>query len=154
MIVGIRSIVSTDSTGKEISLLTDSILTLVDSTVPHIWLPPEACQAFEAAFGISYNPISNLYLVNDTLHDTLKKRNASIIFEISNNGKDDPSINITLPYASFDLEVQKGYPLVTKTSKYFPLRRARDDTQYTLGRTFLQESYVLFSALRVLADAF
>lgn len=142
LVVGVDTIVSVDSSGKETTLRSESFLALVDSTVPHMWLPVDACHAFETALGLSYDAISNLYLVNDTLHSTLLKQNASIILQISNTGSSGPSVNITLPYASFDLEVQAGYPLITKTSRYFPLRQARDDSQYTLGRTFLQESYV------------
>lgn len=117
-------------------------MTLVDSTVPHIWLPPETCKAFEQAFGLTYNPIANLYLINDTIHDALRKQNPSFIFQLSNNAGPGPAINITLPYASFDLEVQAGYnTAVSKNSRYFPLRQALQGTpQYTLGRTFFQES--------------
>ena len=49
-------------------------------------------------------------------------------------------MNITLPYASFDLGLRP--PIVDITQDYFPLRRAMNNTQYTLWRTFLQESYV------------
>lgn len=147
-VVALKSITYSDSDTDDGPLLTDGILTLIDTTVPHIWLPLSACRAFEAAFGISYEPISNLYLVNNKTHDDLVKQNASITFEIGSSIGASSSVNITFPYASFDLEV--GYPLVTKDkapSKYFPLRRAADSTQYTLGRTFVQESYVLTSLL-------
>ena len=139
-LVALKSITFSDSTTDGGSLLNDGILTLVDTTVPHIWLPLSACSSFEAAFGISYDPITNLYLVNDTIHDDLVKQNASLTFEIGNGIDSGPSVNITLPYDSFDLNV--SYPLVpqNKPSRYFPLRRAADDTQYTLGRTLLQES--------------
>ena len=126
---------------SETSLLPEPILTLIDSTVPGIWLPAEACELFEKAFGITYDPISNLYLVNDTLHDDLVKSNASVTFELSNNLNSGPAANITLPYSAFDLTASA--PLVKIPSNYFPLRRANGDTQYTLGRTFLQEAYII-----------
>lgn len=137
-IVALQSVVFTDSKSKENALLKKPILTLVDSTVPHIWLPLEACEAFEAAFGITYEPISNLYLINDTTHEALVKQNPRLTFQLANSQIGNPAVNITLPYASFDLQVSA--PLVTNTSRYFPLRRAADEKQYTLGRTFLQES--------------
>jgi len=43
-----------------------------------------------------------------------------------------------LPYAAFDLVAD--YPLVIDSSRYFPLMRAANESQYTLGRTFLQEA--------------
>ena len=140
LVVALKSITYSDSKSTDKSLLSDGILSLIDSTVPHIWLPLSVCQSFEAAFGISYEPLTTLYLVNSTVHEDLLKQNASVTFELGSGLGSGPSVNITLPYASFDLDV--GYPLVSKgkASKYFPLRRAADDTQYTLGRTFLQDS--------------
>ncbi|KAL8789039.1 MAG: hypothetical protein Q9195_007005 [Heterodermia aff. obscurata] len=143
LVVALKSITFSDSKSTDSSLLSDGILTLIDSTVPDIWLPLAACQSFEEAFGIEFEPISTLYLVNSTIHDNLLKQNASVTFELGSGLGDGASVNITLPYASFNLDV--SYPLVpeNKPSKYFPLRRAADDTQYTLGRTFLQESYLI-----------
>lgn len=138
LVVALETITFSDSGSTEITLLKNGILALVDSTVPTIWLPLEACQAFESAFGISYQPIPNLYIVNDTLHDQMVKQNASVTFTLAQTVGSSVSVNITLPYSSFDLEVD--YPLVKTKERYFPLRRAADDTQYTLGRTFLQES--------------
>lgn len=144
-VVWLQSIWYTNSNSDGILLALPkgrAIETLVDSTVPHIWLPPETCKAFERAFGLTYNPIANLYLINDTIHNTLLKQNPSIIFQLSNNDDPGPAVNITLPYASFDLEVKAGYNTgVLKNSRYFPLRQANQGVgQYTLGRTFLQES--------------
>jgi len=48
------------------------------------------------------------------------------------------TVRIVLPYAAFDLKAE--YPLVQNTSYYFPLKHAANETQYTLGRTFLQEA--------------
>jgi len=141
LVAALRSIVYSDSKTKNSPLLPQGILTLVDSTTPQIWLPLTACQSFEKAFGIVYDPIPNLYLVNQTVHDALLKQNASVTFELSNTLNGGPSVQITLPYASFDLQI--GPPFANRISNYFPLRRAADDTQYTLGRTFLQESSVL-----------
>lgn len=140
LVVRLQSVVSTDSDGKEIRLLPEGIWTLVDSTVPQIWLPMDACKAFQDAFGLDYNPISNLYTVDDKLHEDLKKRNASVVFVLSNDATEGPRVSITLPYASFDLVVEDTYPSVSNRTRYFPLRQARGKEQYTLGRTFLQES--------------
>ena len=127
--------------GQSTSLLPKSINMFIDSTVPYIWLPLEACMQFEQAFGLTYDSSSSLYLVNDTLHSTLVQQNASVVFTIANNVGGGPTADIVLPYASFDLEA--SWPLVENKTKYFPLQRATNDTQYVLGRTFLQEAYVV-----------
>ena len=137
LVVGLQS-VTYSSSGTETSLLSEGAYALVDSTVPYLWLPQAACNAFEKAFGISQDGLTNLYLVNDTLHDTLLKENASVVFQIANSASGGPAVNITLPYASFDLQADSS--LVKRPSRYFPLQRAPDDSQITLGRTFFQEA--------------
>ena len=46
-----------------------------------------------------------------------------------------------MPYSAFDLTV--GWPIVNSSTRYFPIRRAQNNTQFTLGRTFLQYAYVI-----------
>ena len=140
LVASVQSITYSDSKGQQ-PLMSGGILALVDSTVPYLWLPQSACQAFENTFGITWDPIANLYLINETTHSTLVKTNPSVIFEISNSLTGGPSVNITLPYASFDLNA--SYPLVKSQQRYFPLQIAADENSYTLGRTFLQEAFVI-----------
>ncbi|KAI4112284.1 MAG: hypothetical protein LQ345_006546 [Seirophora villosa] len=140
LVVGIQSIL-VDGTSRE--LLPTSILALIDSTVPHIWLPLDACCEFERAFGISWDRTSDLYLVNETTHQALLAQNANLTFKIGSQRSSTDTIDITLPYASFDLQVLDTYPNIASSTRYFPLRRAANDTQYTLGRTFLQEAYLI-----------
>ena len=139
LVIGLQSIEFSDSNTKSKDLLSEGILTFVDSTVPHIWLPFSACTKFEDAFGIAYDKQTDLYLVNDTLHETLLAQNASVTMVLGNDVRGGNTVNITLPYPSFDLEASYE-SLKGTTRRYFPLRRAANDTQYTLGRTFLQES--------------
>jgi len=140
--VGLQSI--TASNGTNIELLPDPGYYFIDSTTPQIWLPLEACQAFEQAFGLVYDNATGLYLLNATQHAALLAQNSSITFIISPFISDTPSqqVSITLPYAAFDLEVSWGYTNVSAPTPYFPLRRAANKTQYVLGRTFLQEAYL------------
>lgn len=120
-------------------LLPQKISTFVDSTIPYIYLPIEACKLFEAAFNLTYDSTSSLYLLNETQHGALMSHNLNITFTLTNN--ENQSINITFPYAAFDLTAQ--YPLVNTSTRYFPLKRAANESQYTLGRTFLQEAYII-----------
>lgn len=137
LLVDIKSI-KTD-TGSPSDLLPDGqISAFIDSTVPQIWLPESACSAFESAFGLTYNSTANLYLVNGSLHQTLTQSNPKVTFTLT-NGKQ--TVDIVMPYAAFDLNVSQ--PIVDSSSYYFPLQRAANDTQYTLGRAFLQEAYLI-----------
>ncbi len=142
IVVGLQSIQFTDQKSTKNLLPGNGILTFIDSTVPHIWLPLDACLAFEKAFGITYDNATDLYLVSDSQHSALKSQNASVSFILGNEVQGGQTVNITLPYASFDLQLTQYYPGINDTTQYFPLRRAANDTQYTLGRTFLQESYL------------
>ena len=143
LLAGIRSISSVDQNGTTSNLLPGGGITaFVDSTEAQIWLPVDACQAFEAAFGLTYNDTNGFYLVNDALHSQLTAQNASVTFTLGNATSGGETVNITLPYASFDLLLTPPAGNLTSNTKYFPLRRANNDTQYTLGRTFLQEAYL------------
>ncbi|KAI0019402.1 acid protease [Xylariomycetidae sp. FL0641] len=121
-------------------LLSDSIDIFIDSTDPNLWLPGEVCDAFEDAFGLTVDGDSGLYLVNDTQREDLLNSDAEVSFRISDVSSGGDTVTITLPYAAFDLQAE--YPLVENTSYYFPLKRADNETQYTLGRVFLQEAYL------------
>jgi hypothetical protein len=73
--------------------------------------------------------------------------NLNFTFSLSDVSTPSQIVNITLPYAAFDLQL--SYPYIPNTTYatgnkyYFPLRQAANDTQYTLGRAFLQEAYII-----------
>jgi hypothetical protein len=140
LLVNLKSI-TTDKSSPSNLLPDGQISIYLDSTIATIWLPESACAAFETAFNLTYNSATQRYLVNDTLHEALLNANPSITFTLVNNTGSE--VDITLPYAAFDLNV--SFPIVANgtTSRYFPLQRAANDTQYTLGRTFFQEAYLI-----------
>ncbi|KAH8812244.1 aspartic peptidase domain-containing protein [Xylogone sp. PMI_703] len=126
--------------GNSATLLSNSIDIFIDSTDPNLWLPDDAVDAFETAFGLTLDNTTGLYLVNDTHHNALLDTNAEVTFRLSDVKSGGDTVSITLPYAAFDLTAD--YPLVANKSNYFPLKRANSSAQYTLGRTFLQEAYL------------
>ncbi|OTB00872.1 hypothetical protein M426DRAFT_323986 [Hypoxylon sp. CI-4A] len=128
------------SGSNEATLLSDPISIFIDSTDPNLWLPESVCDAFEEAFGLTLDTTSGLYLVNDTHHTSLQNSGAEVTFRLSDVTNGGDAVTITLPYGAFDLTAE--YPLVENTSYYFPLKRAANSTQYTLGRAFLQEAYL------------
>lgn len=111
----------------------------LDSTVPYIYLPEAACAMFESTFGLVWDNATQLYLLTDAQHTTLKAQDPQITFTLGNLTS-STTVDITLPYSAFDLTVL--YPIVENATRYFPLKRANDSSQYTLGRTFFQEAYV------------
>ncbi|MCJ1379438.1 hypothetical protein MMC17_002539 [Xylographa soralifera] len=147
----IQTIRYTDAIHVDVPLLPldpGPFLTFIDSTVPAIWLPLPACQAFETAFGLIWNDTYGYYFVDGALHDTLTASNPSISFALANTANGGPTVNITLPYAAFDKNLSYGIGLSNDlpsidSQRYFPLQRAANDTQYTLGKTFLQEAYII-----------
>jgi hypothetical protein len=139
--VGLQGL-STNVTGANTSLMNAGINIFIDSSIAELWLPLDVCKAFEAAFGLTFNSTAGLYLVNDTLHSQLVAQNPTVTFKIGDTATGGATTDIVLPYQSFDLKA--SFPVVAgNSSRYFPLRRAANDTQYTLGRTFLQEAHII-----------
>jgi Eukaryotic aspartyl protease len=127
------------TTDTGISLLPEPISIFLDSTVPYIYLPEAACAIFESTFGLVWDNKTQLYLLSDAQHMALQAQSPNITFRLGNLTS-TTTVDITLPYSAFDLSV--SYPIVANSTRYFPLKRASDPTQYTLGRTFFQEACV------------
>jgi hypothetical protein len=82
-----------------------------------------------------------MYLVNERLYASLTTSNLVLSFYLAMNGSEGRTTlkPVNLPYAAFDLATR--FPLAGITEKetnlrYFPLKRAVNNTQYVLGRTF------------------
>ncbi|MCJ1398865.1 hypothetical protein MMC11_002066 [Xylographa trunciseda] len=139
--LAIQEITASDSLNGSLSLLPAGIFSLIDSSLPYIWLPTVACDLFQQAFQLIYDNDTDLYLVDDTTHSQLKQLNPSITFHLGVQLAGGDSVNIVLPYGAFDL--QASYPIYPNATNYFPIRRAANETQYTIGRAFLQEAYLI-----------
>lgn len=75
--------------------------------------------------------------MNDTLNDRLKAQNPTVTFTPGTLTTTN-TVDISLPYAAFDLIAD--YSLMPNKTRYFPLVRAANDSQYTLGQNFLQKA--------------
>ncbi|KAL0253353.1 hypothetical protein SLS55_010330 [Diplodia seriata] len=142
--IGLQNVIGERTLHGTVTLLNDGIVVNIDSTLPYLWLPEEVCDTFQKAFGLSYDENTQLYLVDDTIHNQLKQLNPTVSLTLGDGttagtGQNN-TVVISLPYAAFDL--QASWPLTKNTTNYFPLKRATNSTQYTLGRAFLQEAYV------------
>lgn len=126
---------------RTVTLLRDPLYVWIDSTVPHMWLPREVCDRFEKAFGLTYDDKTDLYVINETMHKQMLDLDPSVTISLGESSDPTKRVNIVLPYGAFD--VQATYPYYKDAVNYFPLRRGDNETQYTLGRTVLQEMYII-----------
>ena len=139
--VGLQSIRLLTPNQSSIELLPSPIETLIDATVPQIWLPVAACQLFEKAFHLVYNDTIGLYFFSST---NPPMQNSTLSFQIAPTTANASAVNITIPFAALNLHLTSDYPGNNpKNTQYFPLHRAANGSQYTLGRSFLQQAYVI-----------
>ncbi|KAE8446267.1 hypothetical protein EG329_012353 [Mollisiaceae sp. DMI_Dod_QoI] len=139
LLVSLQS-VTYDTAGSS-PLLASRIDVFIDSLVTEIWLPVSVCEAFAQQFNLTWNEQGQLYLVTEEAHAVLVKQNPNFTFKVGQAGGGGEVVDIVLPYAAFDLNLTA--PIVGNDTRYFPLKQAQNSTQYTLGRTFLQEAYVI-----------
>ncbi|KAH6621856.1 aspartic peptidase domain-containing protein [Boeremia exigua] len=145
LVVGLAGLTAKTTTQSNIDLMAnqqDDVVLLIDTTVAELWLPLAICQAFEEAFGLTYDNATQLYLVDDLLHQTLRAQDPSVTLTFHQSFTTNETVQITLPYSAFDMEAQAPYRGLNRTTRYFPLRRAATSNQWTLGRMFLQEAYI------------
>lgn len=143
LVVGVTSLTADTTDKKNIDMLyKEDVNMFIDSSIAELWLPIETCKRFESIFGLTFDNKTGLYLVDDVLHATLLSRNPSVTFTLGQKFKTDSTVQITLPYAAFDLEASPPYRGLTMKKRYFPIRRGDNSSQWVLGRTFLQEAYL------------
>lgn len=139
--VGLQSVTASNTLEGTSALMTAGAYFLIDSSVPDMWFPLSVCQSFEQAFGLTWDNSTDLYLVNASVHDKLQRLDPILTFKLGVSTLEGATVEITLPYGAFDL--QASSPFYSNATNYFPIRRAANSTQFTLGRTFLQEAYIV-----------
>ena len=138
----VKTIVVSNSLAGTISVPIDSGLNMtVDSTVSQLWLPKVVCDSLADSLGLEFDSNTELYTVNSSIHASLLQNNPQFTFTITANSTSTNSTDIVLPYAAFDLRAD--LPIYPNSTAYFPIRRAANEIQYVLGRTFLQEAYTV-----------
>ena len=127
----------------------DSGFYTIDASTPYLWLPKDVCLQFEEAFGLTYDDQLELYTFssNATRREDLVGWNMTFNFILADLPGSSRVVSLSLPYAAFDLQLTYPFPGLNATqssepTNYFPLRRAANTTQYTIGRVFLQETYL------------
>ena len=137
--------------GSPLTLLgpSEASLFTIDSSTPYLWLPEAVCLEFEKALGLTYDDAVQLYIFgsNSTQHEVLVDWNMTFQFALADLKGSLNSVSLSLPYEAFDLQLTYPYPGLNASQSsspinYFPLRKAANNKQYTIGRTFLQETYL------------
>lgn len=129
----------------------DRVSAVIDSTTPYLWLPESVCNRFAESLGLTYNQSLNIYTFdgNPSQHDVLENAQLTFTFALSDIQSSGDDVNITLPYEAFDLQLTfpaipgTNYGDANSTAYYFPLKQATNEAQYTIGRAFLQEAYLI-----------
>ncbi|KAI3332105.1 acid protease [Xylariaceae sp. AK1471] len=141
-----------------LSSFNESITALIDSSTPYLWLPPAVCDRFASALNLTWNETLGLYLFSDTnnLERYESAPDLSFTFTLSSaDNKDNFGapmnmsgiVNITISANAFIQSLR--YPfrdLIEYGSAaipYFPLKRAENGSQVIIGRSFLQEAYII-----------
>ncbi|KAF2024778.1 acid protease [Setomelanomma holmii] len=144
LVVGVQSIIykpDPDVEQGSTSFTSGGFSAVIDSTLPYLILPSNICDRFVEKFNLGYDNNTNLYTINSTAHDRNVQQNATVSFKIGAGPQDSAKFTIiTLPYAAFYL--QASSPIYPNVTNYFPIRKSSTG-YFILGRTFLQEAYIV-----------
>ncbi|KAH7031200.1 uncharacterized protein B0I36DRAFT_323401 [Microdochium trichocladiopsis] len=144
-------------TTQTLLFFNESATATIDSSTPYLWLPRNTADRFAAAYGLVWSESFKLYTFKDS-NSALRFRdtqNLSLTFTVS--GFDDPGdssssltgpgvLNLTISGRAFYQNLRYPFTNMQKGAAavpYFPLRRAAQEDQITIGRVFLQETYLL-----------
>ncbi|KAI8633430.1 acid protease [Xylariaceae sp. FL1651] len=141
-----------------LSSFNESMTALVDSSTPYLWLPPTVCDRFANILNLTWNETFGLYLFSNT--DNLQRYQSapdlSFTFTLSSTDNKDNFgapmnvsgiVNITISAEAFVQSLR--YPFMNLIEygapaiPYFPLKRAENGSQVIIGRSFLQEAYII-----------
>ena len=129
---------------------------LIDSSTPYLWLPSSTCDQFAVAFNLTWNETFGLYLFSDESLEAFRTLpDLSVAFTLSSVSStndsevptdDQATVTITISANAFIqylrspfMDLSSGTPAIP----YFPLRRVNDGGKIIIGRTFMQEAYLI-----------
>jgi hypothetical protein len=136
----LQHITADNTRNGTVTFLQKKIYVNLDFTTAYLWLPADTCDRIASEFKLRYDVAKNLYLVDDPPHVELVMSNPSFSFDFGESQNPAERVSIVVSYAAFDL--QASWPIYNTTTKYFPIRQA-NESQYTLGRAFMQEAYIV-----------
>ena len=109
----------------------------MDSTLPFLELPEEACNRWKDAFNLDYDAKRGLFYPSPITITQLRRRAPEVVLSIAAPSNHSHSLSIILPFASFDHTLQndsKSDPIA-----YIPIKMANKERGVVLGRVLFQE---------------
>lgn len=144
------------STSQTLMSFDESVTALIDTSTPYLWLPTAVCDRFASALNLTWNETFGLYLFSDnTVFESFSEPDLSFTFSLSSFDNTDNFgnplavsgvVNITISANAFAQTLR--YPFMNVIGygdaavPYFPLRRTGNDSQFIIGRSFMQEAYI------------
>jgi hypothetical protein len=135
----------------------ESTTALIDSSTPYLWLPTAVCDRFAQALNLTWNETLGLYLFPSNVpYDGISMADLSFTFTLSSLDNRDNFgqplnvsriVNITTSADAFSQTLR--YPFMDVFNygdaaiPYFPLKRVESGNRIILGRSFMQEAYLL-----------
>ncbi|SPQ20083.1 ea383435-6f86-4445-9434-7a96ae7c5498 [Thermothielavioides terrestris] len=151
------------STERPLVTMDDSIIALIDTSTPYLWLPTEVCERFAAALNLTWREDLGVYVFRDGAQYTQYQSDTSLSFTFTLSSYQNADnfgqplntpgvVNITLPSAAFAQLLRYPFKNVIQWGNssipYFPLKRSTkevNNNQYIIGRVFMQEAYMITS---------
>jgi hypothetical protein len=151
------------STSQPLVKMDDSIIAVIDSSTPYLWLPTEVCERFAAALNLTWREDLGVYVFSDGAQYTHYQSDTSLSFTFTLSSYQNADnfgqplitpgvVNITLPSAAFAQLLRYPFKNVIQwgdsSVPYFPLKRSTkeaNNNQYIIGRVFMQEAYIITS---------
>ncbi|KAI0598339.1 aspartic peptidase domain-containing protein [Biscogniauxia sp. FL1348] len=136
----------------------ESVTALIDSSTPYLWLPTPICDRFAASLNLTWDESFGLYVFSDTdnLENYQSSPDLSFTFTLSSADNHDDLgrplevpgvVNITISSQAFVQNLRYPFknliPYRSPAVPYFPLTRADNSSQIIIGRSFLQEAYMI-----------
>jgi hypothetical protein len=138
--IGLQNIIVTNSLNGTFSLLHQAIFAAIDTSVSELWLPTSVCEQFATAFGLQYHAPSGHYALSESSRSKIHDLAPKLTFIVGDGLVEGHTLNLDFSYATFDLEAT--FPIFPDATAIFPIRRAANESQYVIGRAFLQETYL------------
>ncbi|KAF2137935.1 uncharacterized protein K452DRAFT_321556, partial [Aplosporella prunicola CBS 121167] len=144
--VSVKSIKVSGS--SSISLSSEPFDATIDSALSYLFLPQNDIWLWEKAFDLTLDPVSNLYLLNETAYTKLRNEQQTISITLGAPGDSDNRNEVTIQYPIESFLLNTSWPNnITNSngsSRYFPIQVTEGTAACTLGRTFLQEAYLIY----------
>ena len=151
------------STDRALVAMEDSVIAIVDSSTPYLWLPTEICDRFAVALNLTWREDLGVYVFSDGAQYTRYQSDTTLSFTFSLSSYQNADnfgqplntpgvVNITIPSTAFAQLLRYPFKNVIQFGEtsipYFPLKRSTkegNNNQYIIGRVFMQEAYMITS---------